>query len=127
MNTNPQPIPITWYLASGAPAPDMAATMYGEWVDLNEYSQCAFDFVWPGTGTGVTAPTGTLSFQTSNDKVTAYALPGTISPPITQPPGTAGNAAVDGITTGMAFIRSVYTASSGGAGAVIVARVTRKI
>jgi|GEM_PF-4963931 hypothetical protein len=116
---NPPAATFGWKLADGSPAPDMKATMYGDWIDMQDFTTCAFDFFWTTTG----SPAGTISFQVSNDRILAYTF--AAETPY-GPGGSPTQSNADNLTTSMAFIRAVYTPDSGGTGAVMTGRCQRK-
>ena len=111
----------TFYWSAGGQAGDLGQTLTGEWIAVT-HGRISFAFDW---SLASHAPTGTISFQVSQDKVLPFDLPGTFTPSLSSPAGAAGSSCADGIETDMAFIRALYTRSGGGAGDKIVGKVTR--
>jgi hypothetical protein len=109
--------------SAGGTSGDMGQSITGEWISMQGFRQVSFTFVW----TGVAAPTGTLAFEISNDAVTPFAFPGTFSPAIVSPAGSAGTQMCDDLFTNAAYIRAKYTRSGGGAGDTIVGIHQRKV
>jgi hypothetical protein len=109
--------------SAGGVAGDMGQTITGEWIDMGSFRHVSFDLSWTGTN----APVGVLSFEISNDAVTAFAFPGSFAPAIVQPAGPAGTQFCDSLFTDAAYIRVKYTRTGGGAGATITGRHQRKV
>ena len=112
-----------FYWSSGGQAGDLGQSLTGEWIAVT-HGRISFAFDW---STASHAPSGTLSFQVSQDKVLPFDLPGTFTPALGSPAGAAGSSCADSIETDMAFIRAIYTRTGGGAGDVIVGKVSRDI
>jgi hypothetical protein len=85
----------------------MSGDLVGNWLSISAGRHLSYEFLWTGT------PTGVLSFQVSNDGTNPFPIAGTFSPPITQPAGGAGSSFVDLVVTDAAFIRPIYTRTSG--------------
>ena len=109
--------------SAGGAAGDMGQTLTGEWISMEAFRYVSFDFSW----TGANSPIGVLAFEISNDAVTPYPFPGTFSPAIVQPSGSAGTQFCDALFTNAAYIRVKYTRTSGGAGDIITGRHQRKV
>jgi hypothetical protein len=98
------PVAVLW---PTNPVGDQSGDLVGNWLNVASGRHLSYEFMWTGT------PTGVLSFQISNDGVNPFPFPGTFSPPITQPAGGAGSAFVDLVVTDAAYIRPIYTRTSG--------------
>ena len=113
----------TFHWSAGGQAGDLGQSLTGEWIAVT-HGRISFAFDWLAASH---APLGALSFQVSQDKTLPFDLPGTFTPALGSPAGSAGSSCADEIETDMAFIRVVYTRTSGGAGDVIVGKVTREL
>ena len=116
-------VPLPFFLASDntTPATDMSANMRTPWIGESA-DRVSLWLAWPGAGTGVTAPTGTWSIEETNDSASATGivvpvanLPGFSTG---QPAGTSGRMLINPYQSKTVLYAVVYTASSGGTGAV---------
>lgn len=111
-----------FYWSAGGQAGDLGQSLTGEWIEVTN-GHISFDFDWSSASH---APLGALSFQVANDPSSPHDLPGSFTPSLVSPAGSAGTSAADEIETDMRFIRPLYTRTSGGAGDTIVGRVARR-
>lgn len=112
-----------FYWSAGGQAGDLGQSMVGELIEVTN-GHIAFDFDWSGA---THAPAGELSFRVGNDPSSLHDLPGSFTPALVSPSGSAGTSAADEITTDLRFIQPVYTRSGGGAGDTIIGRVSRRL
>jgi hypothetical protein len=109
---------------------DMSANRRAGPYFIGDASKFSADFSWPGTSTGVVAPTGAFTIEATNNP---RAASGTVLPITTaasfvadKPAGSAGSAFLNNVENSSSCLFFVYTATSGGTGATPVCRVCLK-
>jgi hypothetical protein len=121
-----RPTQLNWLLASDSvtPATDMSVALVSQGKFSTQLG-CAFQFIWPATG----SPAGAFGYQLSSDGIhwDTGSLASADQQP-TQPAGTANSTTIE-LPVGKwmsAWIRATYTPSGGGTGAVLVGYFTAK-
>lgn len=106
---------------------DMSATNNTTPVNILYLDNIGLEFSWPATG----SPNGTIAIQCSNSydpilnpSATFYTV--TPSPAVTNPAGSAGSFATTLSQLPYAWMRVLYTRSSGGTGATLSIYLTAK-
>jgi hypothetical protein len=105
---------------------DMSATNNSSAINIQYLDNIGLEFSWPATGT----PIGTIAIQCSNswnpitNTGTFYTV--TPSPAVTNPAGTAGSFITTLSQLPYAWMRVLYTRTSGGTGALLTITTTAK-
>lgn len=117
-------IDLTWdtYLNTDKRQGNMAGTITSDWVHVRG-RPFSLQMVWPATA----APNGTLSYQTSQDRINAEDIDTSLLLPTpSSPAGTASSTTVSSGDDLIAeWVRAKYTWISGGTAAGLTGKLTK--
>jgi hypothetical protein len=117
-------IDLTWdiYLNNDPKQGDMAqANLVSCWVSTRA-RDWSLQMSWPATGT----PVGTLSYETSNDRINASPIDTSLLLPAPDnPAGTADEVTINGDDLNALWVRAKYARTSGGTAAALKGKLGR--